>query len=216
MSDPIFLNKVRISFPTLKAPAASYQNGPLKYRADFIMEPDSANWKAVQQEVFNLARAKWGDQAQQAIQMLERNKRSFGDGNERRKSGTMQVFDGYEGMKYVTATTDQKPQLYHPETGAIASNDMQYMQLASAIYGGCFVNAAIQFYIPKDPSKMGIFCGLIGVQFAEDGESFGGGAPDVSGMPWAKGAKPAGMPAPNVASSEPAMPEAMPFPDFMK
>ena len=214
MSEAIFLNDVRLSFPALKAPQASYQNGPLKYRCDFIMAPDSEAWKQVQQHVFALAQAKWGDQAQQAIQMLERNKRSFGDGNERRKSGTMQVFDGYQDMKYVTATTADKPQLYHPETGELSTNDMQYMQLAQQLYGGCYCNAAIQFYIPKDPSKMGIFCGLIGVQFLRDGDSFGGSAPDVSGLPWAKGAKPAGMPTPN--APEPEAMGSTPFPDFMK
>ena len=226
----IFLNEVRLSFPSLKVPTSSYQNGPLKYRADLLMEPTSKNWIECQQEIMKLAQAKWGEHAQQALGSLERMKRSFGDGSERRKQKTMEVFEGYEGMKYVVATSNDKPKLIHPQTGEEITNDLEYQQLAGQLYGGCFVNAAIEFYIPKDPSKLGVFCGLVAIQFAKDGESFGGGRPDVSGMQWGKGAampaanaSPAGaMPAPNADPfGQPQTPAAedmpaSPFPDFLR
>jgi Protein of unknown function (DUF2815) len=59
--------------------------------------------------------------------------------------------------------TQSKPELY------------EYAQEICPVYAGCYVNAVIDIYA-MDQYGDQINAGLVGVQFARDGESFGGAA----------------------------------------
>jgi hypothetical protein len=227
MGEPIFLQDVRVSFPHLKAPHAAKQNTTPKYQIDLIMAPNHPGWLEIMKRVPELASARYGDHAAQMLDIInkDRAKRCYGWGTDKVNKKTMQPFDGYADNVYVAVKNANRPTLYKSDgTQVDPANDMAYMDAAGKIYGGCYVNAAIDLYTSK--GNDGIFGGLIAVQFLRDGESFGDGAPDVSGMFGAvPGATPAGMPAPNATpqpstnTPAPGMPDA-PFappgmPSFM-
>lgn len=181
--EPLYLENVRASFPHLKAPHAMRPGMEAKYQITLIMPPDHPGWKKVMERAQQLAIAKYGDHAQQMLNLInsDKQKRCYGSGNEKLNKQTMKPLDGFADMVYLSVKSKNRPQLFKPNGEFVDnSNDMQYSAEAGRIYGGCYVNAAIDLYTSK--ANDGIFAGLIGVQFAKDGESFGGGAPDVSNM----------------------------------
>lgn len=44
-------------------------------------------------------------------------------------------------------------------------------------YGGCYVNATVELYIQNKGENQGVRCGLTAVQFARNGDAFGGAKP---------------------------------------
>jgi hypothetical protein len=68
------------------------------------------------------------------------------------------------------------------------------------MYGGCYVNAAIKPWLQENQYGRGVRCDLVAVQFAGNGEPFGAGATDVSGIFGAVATQ----------AAQPAAPVAMP------
>jgi len=214
MSDVIFLSNVRLSFPHLVEPHASPMNpsAPKKYSADFIMTQDNPGFVQFMQRYAALAGEKWGPNAQTVMQMIQadRKLRCYGSGAEKVDKKSFKPYAGYDGMVFISANKDQMPQMIQADGKPTEmGNTMAYQALARKLYGGCYVNAAIKPWIQENNFGRGIRCDLVAVQFAADGEPFGEGAADVSGMFGAVAAPMAAPAAPGVP-----MPTA-PFPSFM-
>lgn len=225
MSNPIYLQGVRVSFPHLKAPHAAKPTAKPKYQVDLLVNPNDPVWQQIMTRVQEAAVAKYGDHAQRLLEMLQqdRNKRFYGAGSEKVNKKTMQPFDGYDGMMYVAVKKEDRPQIIKADGSPVDSaNDMAYQAEAGRIYGGCYVNAAIDVYTSK--ANDGIFGGLLAIQFLRDGEPFGDGAPDASGMFGAvqtpnNNPSPAGMTTPQQPASPFGQPsttpqQGMPAPPF--
>ena len=231
MSDPIFLENVRVSFPHLTQPHRAKATAKLKYQVDLLMPDSHPGWAAIMQAVNNAAVQRYGEHAQQMLNIInqDRMKRCYGAGNEKINKKTMAPYEGYAGMMYIAPKNLSRPQIIKANGSTVnPSNDMEYMAEVGKIYGGCYVNAAVDIYTSKEND--GIFGGLIALQFLKDGESFGDAAPDASGMfgavqsaPAGTGPSPAGsfnpQPTATPAPADPGMPAA-PFgqpkmPDFM-
>ena len=169
------INNAILSFPQLTTPKAFATGQPEKYSCDLIVPVDDEGLKDFQQEGVKLAQAKWGEKAGPIIEMIAKTKklRAFGMGTERLKTdGT--VYQGYENMAYLGGNTTEQPDLYD-------SNGEKLMN-ASKLYGGCTVNAIVKPWIQDNKYGKAIRCDLIAVQFVADGEPFGAGRPDTSGM----------------------------------
>ena len=185
--DAIFLTNVRLSFPHLAEPHApgNNPNAVKKYSADFLMSPDDAGYKKFMEEYAKLALEKWGDQSSQVMQMIqsERKLRCFGQGNEKVNKKTFQPYDGYADMVYIGANRDQMPQMIQADGQPVdGTNTMAYQNEARKMYGGCYVNVALRPWLQDNQYGKGVRCDLVAVQFAKDGEAFGEGTPDASGM----------------------------------
>lgn len=234
MSDVIFLQNVRLSFPHIAEPQERSASGRTwrEWNADFILPADHPGYAKFMETYGKLAQEKWKEHAQQVMQMIhaDRNTRAYGDGKERINKKTYEQLDGYQGMMYITASNkNQMPQIFRTD-GTQVEAAMEAQQIARQMYGGCYVNVAIKLWLQDNEHGRGIRCDLIGIQFAGDGEPFGEGAPDVSGMFGATQApqqtaapSPAGMPTPGAgAPATPAAPTpqadtGMPgLPDFLK
>lgn len=227
--DPIMITNARLSFPHLVEPHAPGNNPQAKksFSADFILEPDSADWQAVQQRIQDLAVAAWAEQAQAILQMIyqDRRQRFFGTGDEKIDKNSMQPYNGYAGKVYVSGKRDQQPQMIKTN-GAAAdpANTMECQQLARSMYGGCYVNAAIRPWIQDNQHGRGVRCELIAVQFSKDGEAFGEAVTDASGMfgavqgastaPSPAGAPVPQQPAPAFGQANAAPAPGMPTPPF--
>lgn len=162
----IFLSNVRLSFPDLFE-ATQYQGeGAFRYNATFLVEPGSANDKKIREAIKVAATETWKGKADAIVKSMENNSNKFCYLN-----GDTKAYDGYEGKMYLSSHRRQVD-------GAPLVIDQKKSPLTAADgkpYGGCFVNATVDIYA-QDGKNSGIRCGLIGVQFANDGDSFSGAA----------------------------------------
>lgn len=208
----VILIQGRTAFPQLVTPKASAAGGQAKYAVDIIIDPQSEDWKKVMTAVQAVAVAKWGQDAAQVLQMINSDKRlrCYGGGNEKVSQKTLKPYAGYEGMAYISANNAEKPNLIDGEGKPIdANNALAYQNEARKIYGGCYVNICLKLWPQQNQHGRGIRCELVAIQFARDGERFGEGEVDVSGMFGAvASAAPAGMAAMPAFGAAPAAPVA--------
>ncbi len=185
MSDVIYLSNVRLSFPHIVEPRASLDNpaAPKKYSADFIMEQNHPGFQQFMQLYAKLAAAKWGEHANNVMQLIQsdRKLRCYGAGNEKIDKKTFQPYKGYANMAFIAANKDQAPQMIQSDGTAVDSaNTMAYQAIARKMYGGCYVNAAVRPWLQENKHGRGIRCDLVALQFAADGEAFGEGVVDAT------------------------------------
>lgn len=194
MSDLIYLTNARLSFPALTEPRTSkkFPNNPPQFSADFILPPNDPALGQFMQVFAALATTEWKEQANAVMQMIQNDRRSrcYGSGSEKVSETTFKIHPGYEGNAWISAKANARPQMIRPD-GKPAANDMEALDLARKMYGGCYVNAVVRPWIRK--ANRGISCDIVAVQFAKDGDAFGdsAGAADVSSMFGAVGAAPA-------------------------
>lgn len=160
------LKGVRLSFPDLFE-AVQYENkGPFRYNATYLVVPGSDNDKAIEAEIIRATNEKLGAKAAQFLLGVRNNSNKFCylDGNTK-------SYDGYAGMKYLSAHRKQ-------EAGRPLIIDGKKQPLTAADgkpYAGCYVNATVEIYV-QEGQNSGVRCGLLGVQFLRDGDAFSGGA----------------------------------------
>lgn len=181
----VYLQNVRLSFPALIEAKASTPNSIPKFSADLLMAKDSKAFIDFMKEYQTLAKAKWGENAPQVMKMIQsdRKLRCYGSGEEKVNKKTFKPYEGYEGMMYLSANRQESPQLIKPDGNAIdPANTMELKAVARTMYGGCYVNAAVNPWIQDNQHGRGIRLELIAIQFEKDGHAFGDAKPDASGM----------------------------------
>jgi hypothetical protein len=206
----------RCSFPNIVDPQVKVNDkgeSTSSYNADLIFSPTDAGFAKFMQTYAAMAQEKWKENAQGAMQMIQsdRKSRCYGSGEEKTSKKTFQVHPGYAGNVFISARSPRQPQIIDADGKPVdPSNVMQVRAIAARIYGGCYVHAVIKPWLQQNAQGVGVRCDLIAIQFAADGESFGAGAADVTGMfgtvAGAAPAAPAFAPAP--------VPQAMPAAPF--
>jgi hypothetical protein len=161
------LTGVRLSFPDVFE-AVQYENkGPFRYNATFLIEPGSDNDKAIQLAIKQVASEEYGKRtdANLAAWGAQPQKFCYLDGNTKE-------YEGYEDRMYLACHRKQKD---GPPT--LLDRDKSVLGIASGRpYAGCYVNASVEIYAQSGQNP-GIRASFAGIQFVEDGDSFGGGAP---------------------------------------
>jgi hypothetical protein len=170
------LTNVRLSFEHVFVPTASIAGGKLKYRATFLMDPETSEGKK------NIARC---EKAMAAAEMHTFKKTGIKykddrccltDGEDNVSQTTGEPYEGYVGMKAVSAANGKRIQVVdrNPKVPIMADDDK--------VYSGCMVNAVIRFYCIKDPEKggNGCFASLECVQYVSKGVAFGAEPVDAS------------------------------------
>lgn len=168
------LRNVRLSFADLFTKTASVKDGPLKYRASFLIDPATpegrtnlkllaAARKHVELEAFKREMT-YKDPKRLCIQ----------DGNECISQKSGEVYSGYADMMVVSATNNKNFPIIDADKTPLTAED-------GRPYNGCRVNAIIRLYAVKDKDKggNGLFAGLNAVQFYRNDEPFGGSTVDV-------------------------------------
>lgn len=185
MSEILFMQDVRLSFPHLVEAHSAAPNAVKKYSADFIMPQNHKAFTEFMARVAVIAQEKWKENAPAVLQMIQadRKLRCFGGPSDKVDKKTFKPYSGYDGMVYVSANKDQMPQMIRENgTPVDVGNTMEYQQLARKMYGGCYVNVAVKPWCQENQYGRGIRCDLVAIQFARDGEAFGEGAADASSM----------------------------------
>lgn len=161
------LSDVRISFCQSIFEAEQYQGrGPFRHSASFLIEPGSANAKAIGAAILAAAKEKWTKpgQAEKMIESFRGNSNKFCYQN-----GDLKDYDGYQGMMYIGSNRKQSD----GQPLIIDRNKAPLTAASGKPYGGCYVNATIDIYA-QDGENSGIRSGLLAIQFNRDGDSFGG------------------------------------------
>lgn len=209
----IILTNVIASFPRIVEPVVnkSFPASPPKFSMNLILPKDHPALAEFMAEVQKMAVDKWKEHAGTVLQMANGNKklRCYGAGEEVMNSTTFEVYKGYPGMAYISASSDKDhpPQIIKRDPNGVARvADMDRQELARKIYGGCRVNVAISPWLQDNAGGRAVRCNLIAIEFAGDGEPLGDGAntdgaalfanvPAPAVAPAAATPTPAGMPA---------------------
>jgi hypothetical protein len=162
----IMLKNVRIAFcQSALGAAEDYQgNGNFRHSATFIIEPGSANDKAIRDAIKAEAVTVFAKKADATLKSLEGNSNKYCY-----QPGDLKEYDGFQGNMYIGAHRGKKdgPPL-------LLDNDKQVLKGDEGrIYAGCYVNAKVSIYC-QDGKNSGVRCGLKGIQFAKDGDAFSG------------------------------------------
>lgn len=169
----VMLKNVRIAFcQTAIGEPEDYQgNGVFRHSATFLVDPGSENDKAIREAIKKEAENVWLKKADSMLESLKGNSNKYCY-----QKGDTKDYDGFEGKMFIGAhrkKSDGRPLLLDsvkdPETGKAA----KLTGSEGRIYAGCYVNAKISIYCQAGQNS-GVRAGLLGIQFAGPGDSFGG------------------------------------------
>jgi hypothetical protein len=165
------LRNVRLSFADLFTKTASIANGPLKYRASFLIDPNTpdgkANMKALAAARKHVEMEKFG----KPMEYKDPKRCCIKDGNDQCSEKTGEPYEGYADMMVISGTNDKNFPIVDADKTPLKAED-------GKPYNGCYVNAVLRLYGVKDKDKggNGLFAGISAIQFLRHGDTFGAGA----------------------------------------
>lgn len=163
----VMLRDVRLSFPHLDEPRANAQiaGSTPKYSASFLMEPGSQPAKDCAAAIKEVATAAWGENYARQLASYTSEKQPLHRGDDRPK-----VYDGYQGMLYLSASNRVQPDL-RDANPTIQIRGAQ--EIREKFLPGYKVNAVVEFW-PETKFKNQVCASLVGVQFAGYADLLGG------------------------------------------
>lgn len=162
----------RAAFLRVDKPERFQGTGDPRYSGNVIIERDSEAYKTVMAAMRAAAADQWGEaKADAAVNGLTKAlKTALVDGD------TKPDLDGYADHWVVQAhaKANQPPTLVMTQGGQNVRLDRETQ---TVIYGGCYVNAIIEFWAQDNKWGKRINAQLCGLQFVRDGDPFAGGKP---------------------------------------
>ncbi len=169
MSTQVILKNVRLSFPDLFEAKDYQDNKRFRYSATFLVEPGSANDKAIQAAILAEAAEKFKKNPK-IIDGWRQNPQKFCY-----TPGELKEYDGYAGKMALSTHRYQeqgKPGVFDSKGVNGVPNPLTAED--GRPYAGCYVNAKVEIWA-QDGKNPGIRGSLISVQFAGDGDAFSSG-----------------------------------------
>jgi hypothetical protein len=185
--------RARIAFVELDE-AKPYKTNPTKYfQLEVLLDP------AQHPELISRVKAVGAQLAIEAygsIDVVDKDKRCFGNGNDRKRRGTTEVYDGYPGMFYVKLK-GKEPQAAPgaKHFGAVMDRRKTVLPNGNVAfiapghpewpYGGCYANVKGSMWALSKKSKGyetgGPYIGmnLEAIQFVDKGVAFGRGPVEI-------------------------------------
>lgn len=158
------LTNVRLAFPKLFVPKAAEAGGNPTYGAAFLIEPDDAQLKGINLAMDAVAAEKWGTKTPGIVALLRKtDKMALHDGDLKAQ------YAGFPGMMFVSTNSATRPVVLDRDKTPLTAED-------GKPYGGCYVNATVEFWAQDNKFGKRVNAQLLGVQFFRDGDSFGGGS----------------------------------------
>jgi hypothetical protein len=160
----IRLLNVRLAFPALFEPKSVNGEGAPAYSAALILPPDHPQLKDLEAAIETVARAKWGAKTDGILTLMRKqDKTALHDGDLKMN------YSGFAGNFYVSARSQTRPTVVDANKTPLTAAD-------GKPYAGCYVNAVIELWAQDNTYGKRVNASLGGVQFARDGDSFGGGS----------------------------------------
>jgi hypothetical protein len=176
MGTIVQLKHVRIAFiDELFEPGQYEGKGDFRHTATFIVEPGSANDKAIQAAIQAEAVAAWGKKADTMLEDLRGDKKAYSY-QKNKKDKTGEVYEGFEdryALSGVRKAKDGAPLFLHNVKDPATGKAQRLTGKEGVIYAGCYVNAKVEMWAQAGTYR-GMRCGLLGVQYDAPGDSFGG------------------------------------------
>lgn len=177
IGEVLTLKNVRLAFPNVFSPRAMKDDKTgetrKRYDATFIFSPEHEAFQASQQAIIKVAKQKWGDDKGLAYAkaLLQRDQTCLHDGALKALK-----YEGFAGNWYISASNRTRPVVVHCVKDPATGKAKVLTEADGVIYAGCYVNAIIEVYPfeGREGKKDGIYATLLGIQFAADGEAFGG------------------------------------------
>ena len=160
----IMLKNVRLSFPTLWTAEQYNGKGAFNFSASFLIPKDSPQVKMLEAAAIEALNAKFPGKGAALRKAIA--------GNNNRcciVDGDSTEYAGHADHIAVRAKTKTRPLI-------IDSNKAPLTEQDGKPYAGCYVNAQIEFFGYDSEGSKGLSAGLVAIQFAKDGDSFGGGS----------------------------------------
>ena len=162
----ITIKNVRLAFPQLFTPKSVNDSEP-RFSAAFVIEPGSANAKALKGACVEVAKEKWKDKAAGIYkELVSKGRVCYRE--EPLKNSEGEVYDGFEDAHVVNASNKARPTVVDRHRSPLTESD-------GLPYGGCYVNAILDIWAQDNQFGKRINASLSGVQFYSDGDAFGGG-----------------------------------------
>lgn len=162
------LASVRLAFPNLFEAKTVGGQGEPRFSAAFAIVPGSENAKALAAAVEAVAKEKWKDKAPGILKELRSKGRVAYRTEPLSKDG--EVYDGFEDMHSLNASNKARPLVIDRDKSPLTAQD-------GKPYAGCYVNVSIDVWAQDNDFGKRVNATLSGLQFAKDGDAFGGGAP---------------------------------------
>jgi hypothetical protein len=151
---------------------SSVGDGDPAYSARFIIDPkDKVAVASIEGAMLEAAKDKWKDKGATVLaQLIKDGRVCFGKDTYTNKDG--EPYDGFDGMFHIGARnggeTPMKPSAWNNQNNPTTAED-------GLIYGGAFVDGAVEIYAQDNKFGRRINCSVRGVRFVGHGDSFGGG-----------------------------------------
>ncbi len=161
----MMLPKVRLAFPTLFKAETVNGEGEPAFSCAMIIDPEKQAdlVKKIKETMDAVAKEKWGAKADAHMKsMSSKDRLCLHDGDSKPD------YDGFEGMLYISARSKTRPLVLNFDKSPLSEED-------GKPYAGCYANVSIDIWAMDNQYGKRICASLRGVQFAADGEAFGGG-----------------------------------------
>jgi hypothetical protein len=181
------LDNVRMSFPSLWKATSVKDGDKPAFSAQFIFPPEHPCFAVLKQTLVKVAQDQWGHGpidiggGKMSTQGIEQMKALMATNAVCLKNGSMkrsqtgEVLDGYVGQWFISARSQTKPSTWDAAKQPIT-------EAMGKLYSGCYVNAVVAIWAQTGQYGKRINAQLMGVQFAKDGDAFGGGRAATSDL----------------------------------
>lgn len=144
------------------------KTGEPMHNITFIIDRDDPSFrKVLEAEEDRVAKEKWGAKAKAIMEEIRANNRGAIKKGELKAS-----YDGFPGNDFIAANNKTRPTL--------VQRNGKKIEQEGVIYAGCYVLGHVVLWAQDNAWGKRINANVTGVQFLEDGDSFGGGAPPSS------------------------------------
>lgn len=172
---------VRLSFPKLFAPEASVKDGPLKFGAAFLMHKDDEHYEVNTERAQEAYDAVFANTWKGKKVILKEDRKSYREG-ETFVNQEGEMYSGYENTMVIVASRKaakskdpndssharMRPPMFYRNKDKVEDDN-------GTFYGGCRVDAVVNFYSVTDMDKggNGIFATIEAIRFRRDDTPFG-------------------------------------------
>lgn len=169
----IRLKTKRLAFPALAVPD-QIGDGEPAYGGRLIIDPNDAELKLLEATIEEAAAGQWKDDAKAVLASLyEKDKVALHKTPYKNQAG--KVYAGFEGMYNLgmrSASKKPRPSYFDKHGNAL----VEKAEIERVLYSGCYVHAQVDIWAQDNAWGRRINCTPLGLVFAADGDSFGGGA----------------------------------------
>ena len=160
------IDGARISFPEIFTPRMKDDGSKGSYGASFIIPKGHAGVKLIAAEITRVAKEKWPKEHENILEVLK------AAGKVCLRDGAVKAhLEGYKGNVFFTANNKAPIGVFNRDGKMITEG------CENTPYAGCYVNVTMEIWAQDHPQHGKRINGsLRGVQFADDGDSFGGGS----------------------------------------